>query len=89
MPAQNGLTFYVLQAEFTHVEPPQAGVLLWVRRVVPGVQLETPKHDGLYHVAALRHLAGETKLLLQSRKKTDRETRQEGQEERTSKQVDG
>lgn len=64
MSAQNGLALHVLQAELAHVEPPQTGVFLWVRRVVPGVQLIAAKHDGLYHVAALGNLAGQTKLLL-------------------------
>lgn len=64
MPAQNGLALHILQAELAHVEPPQAGVFLWVWRVVPGVQLVAAKHDGLYHVAAFWHLACQTKLLL-------------------------
>lgn len=64
VPAQNGLALHILQAELAHVEPPQAGVFLWVWRVVPGVQLVAAKHDGLYHVAAFWHLACQTKLLL-------------------------
>lgn len=64
VPAQNGLALHILQAKLAHVEPPQAGVFLWVRRVVPSVQLVATKHNGLYHVAAFRHLSGETKLLL-------------------------
>lgn len=32
--------------------------------MVPGVQLIATEHDGLYHVAALRHLTGQTELLL-------------------------
>lgn len=62
--AQDGLALHVLQAELAHVQPPQAGVLLRVGRVVPRVQLVAAKHDGLDHVAALRHLAGQTQLLL-------------------------
>lgn len=64
MSAQNGLALHVLQAELAHVEPPQTGVFLRVRRVVPSVQLIAAKHDGLYHVAALGNLASQTKLLL-------------------------
>ena len=62
--AQNGLALHVLETELAHVEPPQAGVLLWVRGVIPCVQLIASKHDGLDHVAALRHLACQTKLIL-------------------------
>lgn len=77
MSAQDGLTLYVLEAELAHVESPQAGVLLGVWGVVPGVQLKTPKHDGLYHVAALRHLSGQAELLLQrqGRRSTNRARR--------------
>jgi len=64
VPPQNGLALHILEAELAHVEPPQAGVLLWVRGVVPRVQLVAAKHDGLYHVAALGHLAGQPKFLL-------------------------
>lgn len=64
MPAQNGLALHVLKAKLAHVEPPQAGVFLWVWRMVPCVELVAAKHNGLYHVAALRHLAGQTKFLL-------------------------
>lgn len=64
MPAQDGLTLHVLEAELAHVEPPQAGVLLRVRRVVPRVQLVAAEHNDLDHVAALGHLPGQTQLLL-------------------------
>lgn len=78
VPAQNSLALHILQAELAHVEPPQAGVFLWVRRVVPGVQLIATKHDGLYHVAALRHLAGQTKLLLYRPRQQERQGEGDG-----------
>lgn len=78
VPAQNSLALHILQAELAHVEPPQAGVFLWVRRVVPSVQLVATKHDGLYHVAALRHLAGQTKLLLYRPRQQERQGEGDG-----------
>lgn len=64
VPAQNGLALHVLEAELADVEAAQAGVLLRVGRVVPGVQLVAAEHDGLDHVAALRDLALQAQLLL-------------------------
>lgn len=94
MPAQDGLALHILKAELAHVEPPQAGVFLWIRRVVPGVQLVATEHDGFYHVAALRHLAGQPELLLlQPRtggagKWGNGEKVQRGQEERADEQAE-
>lgn len=78
VPAQDGQTLHVLEAEFTHVEASQAGVLLWVGRVVPGVQLVAAKHDGLDHVAALRHLA--LQLLLHQAEDSERGQKREEEE---------
>lgn len=64
VPAQDGQTLHVLEAELTHVEASQAGVLLGVGRVVPGVQLVAAEQDGLDHVAALRDLALDPQPLL-------------------------
>lgn len=71
MPAQNGLALHILKAELAHVQPPQASVFLRVRRMVPRVQLVAAEHDGLYHVAALRHLAGQTEFLLYRREQAE------------------
>lgn len=55
--------------------------------MVPGVQLVTSKHNGLYHVAALRHLASQTELLLHNQdRKGQEDTVQRGQEDRAGVQ---
>lgn len=64
MSSQNGLALHVLEAELADVEASQAGVLLGVGRVVPGVQLVAAEQDGLDHVAALRDLALDPQPLL-------------------------
>lgn len=63
---EDGLALHVLETEFTHVEATQAGVLLGIGRVVPGVQLVAPKQDGLDHVTALRDLTLDAQLLLRA-----------------------
>ena len=65
---EDGLALHVLKAELADVEATQAGVLLGVGRVVPGVQLVPAKQDGLDHVAALGDLALDTQLLLDRQK---------------------
>ena len=65
---EDGLALHVLEAELADVETAQAGVLLGVGRVVPGVQLVAAKQDGLDHVAALGDLALDTQLLLDRHK---------------------
>lgn len=76
--SQNGLALHVLEAELADVEASQAGVLLGVGRVVPGVQLVAAKHDGLDHVAALRHLA--LQLLLHQAENRERGQKREEEE---------
>lgn len=64
MPTQNGLALHVLEAELAHVETPQTGIFLRIRRVVPGAQFIAAKQDGLDHVAPLSDLALEPQFLL-------------------------
>lgn len=61
---EDGLALHVLEAELTDVEAPQAGILLRIGWVVPGVQFVPAEQDGLDHVAALCDLTLDTQLLL-------------------------
>lgn len=65
---ENGLALHVLEAELADIEATQAGILLRIGWVVPGVQLIAAKQDGLDHVAALSDLTLDTQLLLQEGK---------------------
>lgn len=64
VPAKNGLALHVLQAELADVKAAEPGVLLWVRRVVPGVQFVTTEQNGFDHVAAFSDLSLHAQLLL-------------------------
>lgn len=62
--AQYCLALHVFETEFTHVETAQAGVLLWVGRMIPRVQFVTAKSNCFNHIAAFCDLALEPQLFL-------------------------
>lgn len=62
--AQDGLALHVLQAELADVQASEPGVLLGVRRVVPGVQLVSTEQNVFDHVIAFSDLSLHAQLLL-------------------------
>lgn len=65
MSSEDGLTLHVFETELADVQTAETSVLLRIGRVVPGVQLIAPEHNGLDHVAPLSDLTLNTQLLLQ------------------------
>lgn len=66
--AQYCLALHIFETELTHVETSQTSILLWVGRMIPGIQLITAKSDCFNHIAAFCDLALEPQLFLQMKK---------------------